>query len=361
MVTWLALAACGSDEPAGTPGDDAGPAADASPGDAGGAGEDAGGEDVLDPAVPGPFAVGVVTLELTDETRARTLPVEIWYPADLERGAGTPNVYDLGTIGEIPTAALRDAAPAEGTFPLVLFSHGFAGIRFQSYFLTEHLASHGYVVAAPDHIGNTIADLGSLNDDEAIAQSAIDRPLDMSFLLDRMIAGDTGVDVTIDPARVATSGHSFGGWTSLETARQDDRIAAVLSLAPGFRVTSTPEDVAEIGRPVALFGGSADETTPFDTGQQPAYEAAAPPKLLVRIEGAGHLDFSDLCEIVELATVFGDGCNPELIDPALVRAITATIGTAWLGRRLLGDERWDPFLEDDALHALGPLDVWQED
>lgn len=344
--------ACGSDEDrqADAASEDGGVLPDAA--------ADGGDGAPADPSTFGPHPVGVVTVELTDAARDRTLPVEIWYPADLDAGAGTPNVYDLGSIGEIPTAAMRDAAPEAGDLPLVLFSHGFAGIRFQSFFMTEHLASHGYVVAAPDHVGNTITDLGSLGDEEAIARSAIDRPLDLLFVLDRLLAGETGVDVSIDPARIATSGHSFGGWTSLETARQDDRIGAVFSLAPGFREGSTPADVAGIGRPIALFGGSEDGTTPFDTDQQPAYEAAAPPKLLVEVMGAGHLDFSDLCEIPEMAAIVDDGCDPALIDPALVRSIVAAVSVPWLGRFLMGDGRWEPWLDDASLSGLGPVEVW---
>jgi hypothetical protein len=30
---------------------------------------------------PGPAAVGVLTTSLTDGARARTLPIEVWYPA----------------------------------------------------------------------------------------------------------------------------------------------------------------------------------------------------------------------------------------------------------------------------------------
>ena len=349
--------ACGGGGRSPHEGDDAAVVADA--------GADAAADAAVEPGVPdpsalGPWAIGVVTVELTDAARDRTLPVEIWYPADLDAGAGAPNRYDLGSIGEVETLAQRDAAPAAGPFPLVLFSHGFGGIRFQSFFMTEHFASHGFVVAAPDHVGNTIGDIAQLGNDEAVAQSAVDRPLDLVFVLHELLAGAAGLDLAIDEDRIATSGHSFGGWTSLETARRDDRIATVFSLAPGFRETSTPADVAEIGRPIALFGGSEDGTTPFDTEQQPAYAAAAPPKLLVEVMGAGHLDFSDLCEIPEMAAIVDDGCNPDLVDPALVRAIVATVGTAWLGRWLAGDERWDDALADDAIAALGPVQVWSE-
>jgi predicted dienelactone hydrolase len=49
-------------------------------------------------------------------------------------------------------------------------------VRFQSYFLCEHLASHGFVVVAPDHIGNTTIDLVF----PGTPFEAKDRPLDPS-------------------------------------------------------------------------------------------------------------------------------------------------------------------------------------
>lgn len=47
---------------------------------------------------------------------------------------------------------------APGPFPLVVYSHGNGGLRYVSAFLTEHLASHGFIVVAPDHVGNTAID-----------------------------------------------------------------------------------------------------------------------------------------------------------------------------------------------------------
>ena len=48
-------------------------------------------------------------------------------------------------------ARLRDAdAPAAG-WPLIVFSHGSGGMRNGYVFLTEMLASHGYIVMAADH------------------------------------------------------------------------------------------------------------------------------------------------------------------------------------------------------------------
>ncbi len=52
----------------------------------------------------------------------------------------------------VPGKALRDAPPAAGErFPLVIVSHGYPGSRTFLTYLTENLASKGYVVAAIDH------------------------------------------------------------------------------------------------------------------------------------------------------------------------------------------------------------------
>src|SRR5262249_1352094 len=108
-----------------------------------------------DPNAPGPWKVGVHTVQLTDPARNRTFATDVWYPIDPSTTDGKPNEYKLeslfGTLASIASPARRDATPLAGTFPLVLFSHGFGGIRFQSYFVTERLASHGFVVVAPDH------------------------------------------------------------------------------------------------------------------------------------------------------------------------------------------------------------------
>ena len=106
----------------------------------------------------GPHPVGVTTLELEAGNK-----VEIWYPA-VEGTTGNES-YDVREFvpeairalltADVPAVyeyeAGRDAAMADGTYPVVLFSHGYSGIRLQSTFLTAHLASWGMVVVSPDH------------------------------------------------------------------------------------------------------------------------------------------------------------------------------------------------------------------
>jgi predicted dienelactone hydrolase len=47
---------------------------------------------------------------------------------------------------------------SRGPFPLLLFSHGSGGDLNAYVSLTQYLASHGYIVAAPEHTGNRFVD-----------------------------------------------------------------------------------------------------------------------------------------------------------------------------------------------------------
>lgn len=218
--------------------------------------------DAYDPFLRGSHPVGVVTHEWTDESRARTLPVEVWFPAvSAHSGQDLDPEYQdrFQSMPMAPTtqqAAVRDAAPVEEAHPLVVFSHGFGGERRQTTHLCTHLASHGYVVASMDHVGNTTADMlaqsmatqtgGQLTADpaKALIGFAEDRPADAIFVIDQMVAGQGGVSV--DSAQVGMTGHSFGGWTTLQTTGQDSRIRAALPLAPaGGRTAMTFADAEE--------------------------------------------------------------------------------------------------------------------
>ena len=203
-----------------------------------------------EPFARGPHPVGVRTADLFDPSRDRRLGVEVWYPAAGEHHGRdvdpeTCDRYELLPGFPLVTQdAVRDATPADGRFPLIVFSHGYGGHRRQSTFLCTHLASHGYVVAAPDHTGNTIRDVleqtlaaraGRPLPDfvDALLEFARHRPADASWLIDRALDGAAGdVAARIDRERIGIAGHSFGGWTTLATTGRDPRIRAALPLAP---------------------------------------------------------------------------------------------------------------------------------
>lgn len=278
-----------------------------------------------DPFQRGPHPVGVQTLELTDSSRDsrnsrdRVLPVEVWYPAtDDYRGqdiddASRDHYRSLPFAPEVSQDAVRGATAADGVRPLILFSHGFGGERRQTTHLCTHWASHGYAVAAMDHVGNTTLDMmqlatgegGALDPTDMIERFVDDRPKDASFVLDRMLAGDG--PVPIDAARVGMSGHSFGGWTTLMTAGKDERIRAALPLAPaGGRSENAPPGVAneladalEIGWerevPTLYLVADLDSILPLE-GMRDLIARTPEPRRGVVLLDSDHFHFCDRVE-----------------------------------------------------------------
>ncbi|MGI9601738.1 MAG: alpha/beta hydrolase family protein [Acidimicrobiales bacterium] len=245
----------------------------------------------------GPYEVGVTTLELPTGNL-----VEVFYPAD-DSAAGSTDSYQVRTFlpealrGIIPDetddsyeiAAQRDGdASADGPFPLVLFSHGFAAFRVQSSELSRHVASWGMVVASPDHPSRNLE--SQLSSSEVEVQTSSEdiratRTL-VTSVTDGPLAG------LIDDSRVAVSGHSAGGGTTLDVAA-DEGIAGYVSYASG-----ASDDAVMPGVPSLFMAGSLDEIVePSRTVD--AHEGAQSPSWLWVLDDAGHLVFSDLCAIGE--------------------------------------------------------------
>ena len=178
-----------------------------------------------DPFARGPHAVGVCTLELPDASRGRILPCEVWYPARPQPAA------------QDGPAAGRGAAALAGQHPLVAYSHHAGGHRRKASFLASPLASHGNVVAAPDH-SEVVAAALAPREAESDAERAerIDaiiasRVPDVRLVVDYLLSGAAGIE--LDPARVGLAGHSLGGWTVLAAPDTEPRAAAVVAMAPG--------------------------------------------------------------------------------------------------------------------------------
>ena len=182
--------------------------------------------------------------------------------------------------------------------PLVVFSHGSCGIPNQSQFLTAQLASHGFVVAAPPHPGNTTGEFTICSTPAQILDSYANRPADISFIIDTVLglADDPAsffADL-IDPARIGVMGHSFGGLTTLRVSALDSRVRAGLALAPAL-FPSMVEEVDSITIPMMIQGGTLDSRTPFTQTAVPAFDLLEPPRYLVEIRDTGHYAFSDIC------------------------------------------------------------------
>jgi len=311
--------------------------------------EPASASDAPDPALLGPYPVGVMTVVLVDPTRMtpglttpRTLTTEIWYPARESSRTTSTETYVLhdylpedlkgmitpAALGELPTPAHRNAEPRDDgdTYPLIVFSHGLGGIRLQSNYYTVALASHGYVVVSPDHEGDTLVDLlraGTVNANTTL-DSFVDRPLDVIFLMDHftsMPAGDA-LGRIINGDRIGVTGHSFGAITSLRVAGMDARVDAVVAQTPGGYViaqTDVPTRLEDYGIPVMLQSAGMDRTLPEDPHATSVWEHLVSPRFFIRLPTAGHFTYSDLCVLdveaidaavaLDASNVLTDGCG----------------------------------------------------
>jgi len=226
---------------------------------------------------PGPFEVGLYEEEFIDRDRPtqangayggadrRSLPTSVWYP--------------LG--GEV------------GARPLLLFSHGFTSLRGNGRYLGEHLASHGYVVAAADFpLTSAWAPGGALLED------LVNQPGDLSFLIDRLAAysrvAGHALSGRIDESRIGALGISLGGLTStlvgLHPDLRDPRVDAVLSIAgPTRNFTTEFFDGVEV--PFLMLAGDLDVLVPYETNAAPIPDKN-PGAWLVTVRGGSHTGFS---------------------------------------------------------------------
>lgn len=350
------------------------------------------------PAELGPYAIGVTTLESEPDATGRVLPVEVWYPARTSGKKGDPYELFIGTLklAEIdsPNGAARDAArdTRGGPYPAILFSHGNGGVRAQSFYLTEYLASHGFVVVAPDHVGNTMAEI--VNSALAIppAEVARLRPGDLSLALDTALASSFAS--MIDESRIGAAGHSFGGYTvmriggaSMDVAAvtaecaasgdllcdgwseltapfpesdRDPRVKAVVAQAPGgSSVLDTPGHVgfADVAVPTMVQGGTTDQTTPYAIEQVAPYGELPGPAYLVGIEKAGHFTFSNMCDLIALIGLtepqFDDGCGAANIAPAEAQALANRYTTAFFQVYVADEHEFESVLDVSGTQPTG--------
>ena len=313
-----------------------------------------------DPFARGAFTVGVRSGAIVDDARDRRLLYEVWYPATPRRGE---QERDSFTIPGRPTAstqhAIRDAAVRSAAYPLIAYAHSSYGDRRQSSFLTTHLASHGYVVVAADHAGNTASDFFARQGapamtpeerDAFIARIIGDRVPDLRVLLDRATRGMGELSAIVEPERIGLAGWSFGGWSVLATPEQDARASAIVAMAPaGSReplpgiipATLTfawPREIATL-----VLTGDTDRFTPLP-GVRDVFGRAPRPKRMYVLRGADHGHFAD---------------DVDPTGPTREQAHTFTRGLALANfdAALKGDANARAFLSGDVGESLRERDV----
>lgn len=304
---------------------------------------------------PGPYTVGFVETSYTYPDPAlggdRTNALGLWYPTDAAPGG--PTVSFLGPASAEGVLDAPDLS-ADGPFPLHLFSHGFQGDLDNASFVMAWFASHGWIVAAPEHTGNTLSD-GTDVTSEIYAR----RAPDVSAALDHLEADDTfGPSLS---GAVLASGHSFGAYTlwglaggtfavdtwaqacqdgstdricstwtadlanTLAAGFTDDRIDAFVSLAGSGWPAYQAEGYAGIDRPVLQLTGALDSSVPDATVSDPIWEALpAPDKIRVALDHGDHQSSMDFAGA-------GGGLIPGTDPDALPADRSLRLTTVYLG------------------------------
>lgn len=255
-------------------------------------------------AAPGPWAVGVLTLDVADpDDPSRRLATDVWYPAEPASPGREPGPAPASHPLGRPHRAFEGLAPARGPFPLLAFSHGNSGLRRQSTFLTTHLASHGFVVVAPDHAGNTFFEMLNLSEEARKERHLVirrKRPHDVRAAVDAALdvaREDAGALPEVDETRIGALGHSFGGWTALKMPRLDPRVRAVCGLAPASepfvgRKAFEPDELP-LPVPALLLAAADDVLVDVDTSVRALFARLAAPSALVVVDRADHFHFCD--------------------------------------------------------------------
>lgn len=283
----------------------------------------------------GTYAVGVRTLDFVNKGQVdvlnskngsdpiydRSLKVEVWYPSQLADGATEIVEYQefMGTARDslrplIPFTfkgrASRDAVPfaTEGPFPLLVVAHGYVGSRYLMTYLTENLASKGYVVVSIDHTDSTFKDASAFH------STLLNRAKDISFVINQMAdLGKTDANNflsgMVDDGNIGIIGYSMGGYGVLNVAgagyseglvgffarmtggskaisslamgnvaypKVDPRIKAVVAFAPwGMeRGIWDAEGLKGLKVPTFFIAGNQDDISGYEKGIKAIYSGA---------------------------------------------------------------------------------------
>jgi predicted dienelactone hydrolase len=215
-----------------------------------------------------------------------------------------------------------------GPYPVILFSHGFAGNKDSFGVMGKHWAGHGYVVIHPTHAdgrerrgvpakgdeGDTVErpKLGGLQAGLSDPAKIADRVADLATIIDQLETlpkAVAGLGGKIDAMTIGVGGHSFGAYTAMliggvtadlgkETGRSflDKRVKCILPVsAQGTGqqgLTQKSWDALKL--PMMTITGTRDQGAGkqgVDWKKEPFKYSPAGDKYLVVIDGANHLSF----------------------------------------------------------------------
>ena len=323
------------------------------------------------PTPTGEYAVGTISEAWTDNSRIelygpdanapREFVTQTWYPAVAGSMGETADYLPqtritgrtLATRLELPafildhlalleTYSIENAIPAEGTFPVLIFSHGYNSFRGQSTTLMEELASHGYVVISMEHTYGsalTVFPDGRIvfHNEETLEGSGEELRRtglilgnqwteDILYILNEVdsYASDSNHPFsTIDIDSLGIFGHSTGGGVTFDVCAREPRCKAAFGLDAWFG--PTPDEVIDTGSQLPSFllmsefwpkTENTNNIRQFINNSENAVWAT--------VKQTGHYDFADIPFLSPLTTQIGlsGGIDPyrgQEINRAFVR------------------------------------------
>lgn len=254
-------------------------------------------------------SIGHTTLTFNDPSRTggfgsgggsgRQIQTEIYYPAT-STGTSTP--------------------VANGTFPIIVFGHGFA-MSWDAYNdIWEHYVPRGFILAFVRTEGSLIP-----------SPSHGDFGLDLSLVAQKMLELQTTSSLFqnhIYP-KVGIMGHSMGGGACFLAASNNTNIHALIGLAPAETTPSAIAVAPNVLVPSLVFSGSSDGVTPPAQNHIPMFDGIASTcKTFVSITGGGHCYFANAnfnCDFGESTSSTGIS-----ITRAQQQAATFSVLDPWL-------------------------------
>lgn len=304
--------------------------------------------------VVGPFNVGHQVIETSYVSPStpgapaeRKITIDVWYPT-LDAGGEHPKYKAIFTDDDVWDNA-KLAPPIDGKgYPVHVYSHGSFGFGGTASNMAHWFASHGWVYAAPNHLGNMLGDDAFGKKPFAIHWL---RSNDVSATLDALerLAPPNLLAGKLRTKRVLLSGHSFGAFTAWASAGVTFDTTSIKAKCDkgDFAAPCTPEEIAVFSKSLAdprvvaiipMAGGMTDWVTDYD--------AASKPTLLMSgsqdVSGQPIFDRTKTLDITWLE--FKDGCH-ELFALGGCRAfaeklgwkLTSTWALAWGRRFVMGD------------------------
>lgn len=275
----------------------------------------------------------------------RTIGLNVWYPTDAPSDTGAQYI---GMWNDPDSRVDSPVRADDCRRPLVLYSHGSQAWGGNNYALMQQFVRNGWIAAAPDHTGNTLAD----NLDDKPVVFPLMRAADIVATLDTLAAlpADDPLYGHIDTSRVVVLGHSYGGQTNwllsgvglnadgaaaacADGACTDDELRALAQPAGDARIVGVGpmagsadatlvDDTtwADVDVPILYQTGSAD-----NDGTEPYARASAADVRWVELDGGCHESFTSTD--LPCATLDKDVAAPIVATYALAFGWSTVLGS----------------------------------